>query len=376
MEKQRVLICRSNPIAPDPRVEKTTETLVHSEYEASILCWDRTGQLQAGELVSGVPCIRLPIMAQYGTGMENFFPLFRWQWRLLRWLVSHQKEYDLIHACDFDTVLPAMISKLLFGTQVVYDIFDFYADHLRATPKWIKNIIKAVDIWVIDHVDALIVIDDARWEQIGIEAPENGAVICNTPQDSSHLFGQQDQPAPSRRLHLVYVGLLQVERGLLDILSILKENQNWHLDLAGFGGDEARILKIADKLTNVTWHGRIPYQRALELTHTVDVVLALYDPALPNHRYASPNKLFEAMMLGKPVIVAANTNIDRIVAMENCGCIVEYGNLAELETALKGLHEDVAMRRKLGSNGRKAYENKYSWQEMKKRLLRLYDQLG
>ncbi|MBC8507444.1 MAG: glycosyltransferase family 4 protein [Anaerolineales bacterium] len=375
-KKQRILICRSNPIVPDPRVEKTVKSLAEAGYNVAILCWDRTGRLPVGEVVNGVPCTRLPIKAQYGSGMENFLPLFRWQWMLFRWLIIHKNDYDLIHACDFDTVLAGMIVKRLFGKKVIYDIFDFYADHLRATPNWTKNIIRAVDLWVINHVDGLIVTDDARWEQISIEAPKNSAVIYNTPQDTSDLFGKQDQPSPSRGLQLVYVGLLQVERGLLDILSILNENPNWHLDLAGFGGDEELILEKAGKMENVQWHGRIPYQRALELTHGADVILALYDPALPNHRYASPNKLFEAMMLGKPIVVAAKTNIDSIVLDENCGLVIEYGGITELRDSLLRLDADLMLRRKLGANGRRAYETKYSWVEMKKRLLDLYGHMG
>jgi len=308
--------------------------------------------------------------------MGNFPALFRWQGALLRWLISHRREYDLIHACDFDTVLPAMICKLLFGKKIIYDIFDFYADHLRATPRWIKDIIRAVDLRVIKSVDGLIVTDDSRWEQIGIETPPNSAVIYNTPQDVRIPFENENHPAPSRGLRLVYVGLLQIERGILDILALLKEHPTWQLDLAGFGGDEERILTIAEHLPNVDWHGRIPYQQALTLTNAADVVLALYDPALPNHRYASPNKMFEAMMLGKPVIVAENTNIDRIVSQENCGFVVEYGNLAELGEALERLQEDMVLRRELGSNGRRVYECQYSWSKMGDHLLHLYVQLG
>ncbi|MBL7163399.1 MAG: glycosyltransferase family 4 protein [Anaerolineales bacterium] len=374
--KLRVLFCRSNPVAPDPRVEKAVRTLSEAGYDVSILCWDRTGELPARDLVSGIHFFRLPIKAQYGTGMGNFSALLRWQWALLRWLISHRREYDLIHACDFDTVLPAMICKLLFGKKIIYDIFDFYADHLRATPRWIKDIIRTVDLRVIKSVDGLIVTDDSRWEQIGLGPPPNSAIIYNTPQDVRKISGFENHPAPSRGLRLVYVGLLQVERGLLDILPLLQKHSNWHLDLAGFGGDEEQILALAEGLPNVRWRGRIPYQQALALTNAADVVLALYDPSLPNHRYASPNKLFEAMMLSKPVIVAENTNIDKIVSQENCGIVVTYGSRAELGEVLDSLLGDMDLRRELGANGRRAYERHYNWSKMGDRLRHLYAQLG
>ncbi len=373
--ESRVVICRSNPVAPDPRVEKTASALSAEGYDVQILCWDRTGDLSSIERRNGIPYHHIPIKAQFGTGMGNFPSLLRWQGALLWWLISHRHEYDQIHACDFDTVLPALLVKMLFGKNVVYDIFDFYADHLRATPRWIRRIIRVVDLRVMKLVDGLIVSDESRWEQMSVIPPMHSTVIYNTPQDVAHLLEINKHPDSSIKLRLVYVGLLQVERGLLDILSLLNDNPQWHLDLAGFGGDQAQILTRASIMANVSWHGRIPYQQTLELTQSADVVLAIYDPLFTHHRYASPNKLFEAMMLSKPVIVAENTRIDRIVAKEQCGLVVKYGDLAALSKALSTLHEDASQRLAMGANGRRAYEHQYNWPQMHNRLLHLYAQL-
>ncbi|MBT3389360.1 MAG: glycosyltransferase family 4 protein [Chloroflexi bacterium] len=387
-----VVFCRSNPIAPDPRVEKSAATLMEAGYRVTLLGWDRSAALPRREIISGADCIRLPIQAQFGHGLGNFAPLLRWQWGLLRWLIQNRCAYDSIHACDFDTVLPALACKALFGKRVVYDIFDFYADHLRATPGWVKALIRALDLWAIRFVDALIVADESRWAQIGERVPANRAVVLNTPIDTFSSFnhntlkgtgGHQehkekkalsDSSCPSW-LNLIYVGLLQIERGLLDVLAVLADHPEWYLDLAGFGGDEDQILALSEELPNVTWHGRIPYERALALTAAADVVLALYDPALANHRCASPNKLFEAMMQGKPVIVAADTNIDRIVQAENCGLVVEYGHRQELVKALERLQLDNVLYAEFADNARRAYERTYNWRTMSARLLRLYQQL-
>jgi glycosyltransferase involved in cell wall biosynthesis len=128
-------------------------------------------------------------------------------------------------------------------------------------------------------------------------------------------------------------------------------------------------------MENVHWHGRIPYQRALELSAGADVLVATYDPAIPNHRYASPNKVFEAMMLGKPVVAASNTNFDRIITRHECGLVVEYGDVEQLEQALATIADDPQLRSLLGENARQAYESTYNWTEMESRLLALYGTL-
>ena len=136
------------------------------------------------------------------------------------------------------------------------------------------------------------------------------------------------------------------------------------------------IQTKAGQLKNVTWHGQVPYERVLELSRLADVLIATYDPRIPNNRYASPNKLFEAMVLGKPIIVAQETNMDRIVLETGCGVAVPYGNPVELERALQTLQDKPDVRRQLGANARRAFEKTYNWQSMQKRLLQLYSSLS
>jgi glycosyltransferase involved in cell wall biosynthesis len=374
--QSRVLFCRSNPIAPDPRVEKEAGALVRAGYQVKALGWDRSGLLPVEEELDRVSIIRLPIRAPFGKGIKNFPQLFRWQVHLLTWLVRHRREYEIIHACDFDTILPAFLLKKLAGKKVIYDIFDFYADHLRATPIRIKKMIRALDIWIIGRVDAVILADDARRDQIAGAKPRQLEVIYNSPQELADSLPVFNDAGLKGSFSLVYVGLLQVERGLLQLLQVIERHPNWSLDLAGFGGDEEEIRAAAARLANVIWYGRVPYEKALQLSYSADVLLATYDPRIPNHRYSSPNKVFEAMMLGKPIIVARNTNMDRIIEQADCGLVVEYGDLAGLEAALLKLSQDTELRRRLARNARSAYLKCYSWSQMEDRLLSLYKVVG
>jgi len=77
-------------------------------------------------------------------------------------------------------------------------------------------------------------------------------------------------------------------------------------------------------------------------------------------------------MLAKPIIVARNTNMDRIIEQAKCGMIVEYGDISSLEAALLSLQKDPALRQCLGENAWHAYQTTYSWAEMENRLQKLY----
>lgn len=375
-EPVRVLICRSNPVAPDPRVEKIAKALAEAGYELTILGWDMKGEFPEEKELSGIPCYRLDVPVKPVRGLMNLAYELRWQLALLGWLWKNRRKFDLIHACDFDTVLPALLVKFIFGKVVLYDIFDFYADMLRAVPGIIKRLIRRVDLAVINRVDAVILADDVRLEQIAGSNPMRLAVIYNSPEDQALQAGEnaaaQAEPV---KLKIAYVGNLQIERGLIELIAVLEKHPEYSLDLAGFGGDEKEILARARKLANITWHGLVSYQRSLELAQLSDVMIATYSPQIRNHRYSSPNKVFEAMMLGKPIIVARGTNADRIVEDRGMGLVVDYGDIDSLEMALKKMSEDRQVRSELGKNARRAYEQTYSWQLMKQRLKTFYDSL-
>jgi len=373
---KRVLICRSNPIFPDPRVEKIAHALYGGGYSVQLLGWDITGQLPLLGEMDGIPYQRCRITLKRVKGLWNLWYELRWQVVLLGWLIRHRNTYDIIHACDFDTILPALICNYLWRKKVVYDIFDFYADMLRATPLGLKSMIRKIDLHAVDRADAVIIADDSRHEQISGSHPRRLEIIYNSPEDKIvTLEANSNQLHEEETFCIAYVGNLQVERGLLELIEVIRLHPEWRLDLAGFGGDEGRILAAASTLPNVTWHGKVPYQKALELEFHADVIVGTYSPQIPNHRFSSPNKLFEAMMLGKPVIVARGTNMDRIVEHENCGIVVEYGDSSALEAALSVLQRDPAIRQKYGKQARKAYDNTYNWTIMKNRLLTLYQEL-
>ena len=370
----RILIIRSNPVAPDPRVEKVARALVKSGYQVTVICWARFPGLPQTETRDGYRIIRMEILANFGTGLANLPNLLKWQIKEFLWLWKHRHEFDIYHACDFDTVLPALFHKILFGKKLVYDIFDFYADHLRKTPRWVKWLIRKVDLYVVNASDGVILVDDARKEQIAGSRPQNLVVVYNSPEDlpDQTLAKPKKQSENQYLLNIVYVGLLQIERGLFELLRIMDKHPDWVLHLAGFGGDEQAIEQKATELPNVRYHGRIDYTRALELGFKADVFYALYDPMNPNHKYASPNKVFEAMMLGKAIVVARDTNVDKVVQAFDCGIVVDYNDIQDIESGLVSLAVDEAARLEMGKNARKAYETDFNWEIMEERIKNLY----
>ena len=97
-------------------------------------------------------------------------------------------------------------------------------------------------------------------------------------------------------------------------------------------------------------------------------------PTVGNHYYAAPNKLYEALMLGKPLIMVKNTGMSEIVTQFNIGEVIDY-NSESLKVAIENL---IAKRNEwpeISFKMKKLYQKHYSWDEMEKRLISLYREL-
>lgn len=145
------------------------------------------------------------------------------------------------------------------------------------------------------------------------------------------------------------------------------------LNLAGMGVLSDYVKEAAKEYSNINYYGIIDYDKALRLYSQTDFMFAVYDPIVPNHKYCAPNKVYEAMALGKPIIVARGTGIDRIVSDNKMGVVIEYSEEAFEKLILK-IKEGKLDIKSLSYNSQNAY-NRYSWEEMKKRIANIYNNL-
>lgn len=379
MNRLKVIFVRSNPVMPDPRVEKEANSLLELGYDVGILAWNRNTDSEKTSKYGTIPLERgtVPIRwfnvrATFGGGIRNIFSLVIFLLLELGWLIKHRREYDVIHACDFDTVIPAFICSKLFGKKYVYDIFDYYVD-AYSVPTFIKPLIEKIDIFMIGCANAVIIVNESRYKQIEKSNPKKLFVIHNSP-DIKYFQHNESQVIhnESTKPKFVYVGILSEGRMLKEIIEVFEKTKEWELHIGGFGELEEYIKGKANNNTNILFYGKIPYKTTLKLESQCDALFAVYDPSIPNHKYSSPNKFYEAMILGKPIIVAEGTGIDKIVKAENLGKTIPYTKEALLiacRDVVSEIEQNVISSKAMVD----LYNKKYSWNIMRDRLKELYN---
>jgi len=362
----KIIIIRSDPINPDIRAEKEAKSLAKFGHDVIVLGWDRGDDCKKNEQKNGYTIYRFKLKAPYGT--ISLIPyLIIWNIYILFFLII--RNYDVIHPCNLDTLIPSVLIGKIKRKKIVYDIFDFYGQMLpNSTPELFRNMISCIERSFSSIADAVILADESRIVQLGTKNYKKIEYIINTPE----YVEFNERSANSKDFLIFYGGVLLDTRGIRQILEIVEGHDSIKLMVAGYGKDESILKPLFEKNKNVEYLGKIPYDKIIEYTYNSDLLFALYDPTIPNNKFASPNKLFEAMMCGKPIIVSAGTAMAKIVSDEKCGLVVNYENKMELKNAILSLKNDQNLRNDLGNNGRSAYEKRYNWNIMENRLVKLY----
>jgi glycosyltransferase involved in cell wall biosynthesis len=96
---------------------------------------------------------------------------------------------------------------------------------------------------------------------------------------------------------------------------------------------------------------------------------------LPNHVDAQPNKLFEYMSAGLPVIASDFPLWRQIVAGASCGLLVDPLNPDAIATAMRWILDNPDEAQQMGANGRQAVQDRYNWAQESSRLVQMYRHL-
>lgn len=370
----KVVFLRSNPVDPDPRVEKEVNTLIKAGHSVTIVAWDRKGNYKIKKsevhLRNGkVTIYRFGILANYGSGFkDNAIPLTLFQLRLIFWLLKNRKRYDLIHSCDFDTAFVSLHVGKMLKKKVIYDIFDYYI-HAFNVPNVIKKIVEKRDHKLINSADGVIICSEQRTRQIKGTSPKKLVVLHNSPADIT--IESERSKLNENMTKIAYVGILSEGRLLRELANVIIKNPNLQLHIGGFGKLHDYFVSLDRNYDNIFYYGKVNYSKALELENDCDVMTALYDPRIANHYYAAPNKFYEALMLGKPLIMVKNTGMSELVTKNGIGEVIDFDENS-LENAINNIIRYRTKWPEISSKMQSLYNNEYSWTKMESRLLDLY----
>lgn len=367
----------------DIRVNKIVHTLEQAGHRVDLVCRNQARRIRResnGSLtIRRLPAIP-PVLGPLHTICNFPFP-FNPVWIKAIATTIHQAHSDLVLVRDLPLALPAAILGRVYRLPVVFDMAENYpamlADRLNYTQTSVigrcvrhprlARFIELLTIRLVHHI--IVVVDESRDRLVreGVD-PDRVSVVSNTPRVDQWKL--RDYPAvasqESRGLNLVYLGNLDGSRGIdVAIRSIRHLKDIGNKAKLSVIGDGPNILKLRELVIQlevsdrVAIMGRLPFSKVQSIMAEADIGL------IPHYATAAwnstiPNKLFDYMLLGLPVIVSDAKPTARIVQAEGCGEVFQDRSPFDLARCIRAL-EPSQLRHQMGTAGRAAVHKRYNW---------------
>ena len=306
--------------------------------------------------------------------------------RLLHLALCNRADLYVFH--DPELMLVGVLLKIFTRTRVIYDIHEDVHQQIlakewlpRPTRSLVRILYQVLERLCLPFTDALILSDRAylkyypRYRTLTVL---NYPLLSYAQLYDSYVVEGQTRPS------LVYAGSIRAIRGLYDMLELachLKTSYpNILLRLVGPFASTAEESKVRELVRsyevddNVDLLGRVSYVEVHRQIAQSDIGLVLLHPD-PNYLNSLPTKLFEYMMMGKPVVISDFPLWRKIVQDSGCGLPVDPLNPEAVRQAVMQLLEDRPLRQEMGNRGREAVLRKYNWDGQGRKLVEFCQEL-
>ncbi|RQM70159.1 glycosyltransferase, partial [Aeromonas jandaei] len=360
----KAVYLRSHSYECDGRLARYLKICHEISVDFMVFDWDRNGLSKNNKL----PHWRKPftVRAKVGSGIKNIFNLILWNIYLLGQLIRYQGKYQVIHAADVDTLIPALIVAKCFKKHLIFDIYDKYSAS-REMPTFLARKFDWLESKGIEIAQDVIVPHVCRIEQLGIDKlnlKKDVHIFENIPLVSSiesslslELVHSLIEFKQKYNICLAYVGILEsTHRGLENLLKAVSETPQIALVVAGSGALSSMFQQASREFDNILYVGQVKPEHAHEILQTADVHVGFYYKSIVNHLYASPNKYYEHLYYGKAMLTNEGVPPGYLVNEYNTGYVIDDTYQALMKCLNSMELDDI---KKLGAKANLLWQRKY-----------------
>lgn len=335
-----VWVIRALPDGADSRVDRWRE--IYSDRRVRLVTWGGS-QSPDGVRIPGRP-------AMTSRWMSLCYPWFMLSVLLVGLL--RFRRGDRVVCIDLEALLAAWWAAVLHGAEIHFDVADPF--HLaKPVPCkrfwcWLEGLcIANVDLATSPHASRFLFYTNIR--------KGYRLVVENVPLlDVSSPVPFQAQIPP---LMLGYFGALEPHRGLEDLIDLVKSDERLALRVAGHGALSPLIQDAASECPRIVFTGRFRSEQLPELVGDVHVYCSLYYGSKPLHDFACPNKFYEHLALGRPILISRRVPMAADVLKHQSGWVVEEDGAALIAQQLA--HIDVVEVVKKAANAKRLWQERY-----------------
>lgn len=368
----RVLVSVTNDLNNDQRVHKVCLTLQDQGLEVLLI-----GRL--------LPDSR-PIHRSYRTHrMRLFFrrgPLFYAEYNLRLFFFLIRQRMDILHSNDLDTLLPNFLVSRIRRTPLVYDTHEYFTGvpELRHRPL-VRRIWRQIEAGILPRLEYIFTVNSSIAQLYAKDYGISARVLRNVPLRLSPGIepkSRADIGIPEDAFLLVNQGTgINLDRGMEELFGALEKlPSEVHLLLIGKGDVIPSLKQRAQESSKlgrrVHFIPPLPYEEMMRHTMCCDLGLSLDKDTNINYRFSLPNKVFDYIRAGIPLLTTDLPEVGRIVRTYDVGLCIEECNEAKVE---KGIMHMMSQGKERFAKALERASQELCWEEEVQTLVACYGEI-
>ncbi len=275
---------------------------------------------------------------------------------------------DVVIATNEDYVLPFAIGYIDRPPILVCDLIDSLAIRTVDSLRHLNPLWSFLSRWSLKKIDGLVEVTDERLARHK-RLPKDSVVIFNSPPAMA-LRARSGLPQK-----FIYVcGSILDDVSGVEALLVACERTGASIVFAGrpigpWMTNHFLNHPLVANLNETTPLG------SMEIAAAATAMFAHYKPFVENHIYAAPNKLFDAMMVGIPLLINSECLVSDFAEKSGFGIPTRFGDADELEHAIRTIYDPDERSRVACRHAQERFEAEYSWQRMEERWTAFFDRL-
>lgn len=318
----KIAVLVSNDLSFDQRVQKTCRVLESAGHTVHLL-----GRELPNSVPYEGPGTSTRFKLKFNSGVLFYAEL---QMAIYRWLKKN--EFDCIWANDLDTLLPAVLAGGRKGVPVVYDSHEYFTEAAGLTQAPIKRRIwLVVEKMTIPYLGRMITVNSSIGEKYSNRYGLKVDVVRNMPELSADIpqMGSRSEfeaygIPTDLPIMLMQGAFMDRDRGAAEAVNAVEQMEGVRLVLVGAGieweeaSQRTEEPSLKGKLYCIP---RLPYLELKKLTASADVGLSLDKALHENYILSLPNKLFDFIHAGLPIVASPMVEVKKIVEDNNIGVV-------------------------------------------------------
>ncbi len=386
---KKVAILLDGPVANDSRVIRTIESL--SEDNLVDLFYVNGIPEDRGRFNNKVQLYEYKIQTSWIKQNIRFHLKFD---DLIQKFKAHSTSYDFIYCNDYPLLHSAIqLKKLQTAAKLIYDSHEIYMETInqffpvkgwraaygKVLIKLNRKIHKAKEKKLIEHVDFFITVCDSLKNHFETEYHRKDIIVIKNcpkkemiPEKTNRLYKELGLPESSKLL--LYQGNLNPGRGLDKlILSAQQFDPNVHVAILGNGTTKTGLMELTKQLglKNVHFIAKVPFEELLEYTSSATAGVMFIQAINKSKELALPNKVFEYMAAGIPVISNQLAEPKRIIEKWDCGICIDDSSPERIAQSINNFLLERNDQHELGKRGKEAIRTELNWSNQVTPLLSL-----